>query len=180
MTVDDYYAVTVEGDRKHLVDGAIVVNDEPRAEHSVVQSRIHGALFVWVSERAGRGVLLFPTDVRLDEHNVYGPDVIWIAEEHRPAQLKGRLARVPDICVEVRSPSTWRYDTGAKRQGYERAGLPELWLVDNVEERVVVCRRSHPHARTFDVELELTIGDQLTSPQLPGFCLSLEGLFRDL
>jgi hypothetical protein len=27
---------------------------------------------------------------------------------------------------EVRSPSTWRHDIGAKKAGYERAGLPGL------------------------------------------------------
>lgn len=180
MRVDEYYAITVEGDRKHLVDGVIVVNDEPRFDHSLVQGRIFGALFVWSSERKGRGVALFPTNVVLDEYNAYGPDVIWIAEEHRPSKLEGHhLARVPDLCVEVRSPSTWRYDTGLKKAAYERGGLPELWLVDHVEEHVLVYRRSQPDAPTFDVQLELGIGDELTSPQLPGFALPVERIFSD-
>ena len=176
LTVEHYYGISVEGDHKQLVDGALVVA-EPRAEHSLVQGRIFGALFVWTTEREGRGVALPPTDVVLDEHNVYGPDVIWISQEHRPSRVEGRLARVPDICVEVRSPSTWRYDIGAKKRAYERGGLPELWLVDHVEGLVVVHRRSRPDAG-YDVALELVGGDELTSPQLPGFALPLEHLFR--
>jgi Uma2 family endonuclease len=53
-----------------------------------------------------------------------------------------------------------------------------LWLVDDTEQRVLVFRRSQPDAATFDVELELRTGDVLTSPQLPGFALPLEDLFR--
>jgi Uma2 family endonuclease len=179
MTVEEYFAITVEGDRKHLVDGTIVVNDEPQFDHSIVHGRIFGALYVWTHEREGRGVAVPPTNVVLDEHNVYGPDVIWIAEEHRPPARQRKLARVPDLCVEVRSPSTWHYDTGAKKRAYERGGLPELWLMDNVEERVLVCRRSRPDAPAFDVQLELGIGDELTSPQLPGFALPVEQIFGD-
>ena len=77
------------------------------------------------------------------------------------------------ICVEIRSPGTWRYDIGAKKSAYERAGLPELWLVDDVARCVLVFRRSAPSAATFDIALELSAEDELSSPQLPGFVLPL-------
>ena len=71
----------------------------------------------------------------------------------------------------------WRYDVGAKRAVYERGGLPELWLVDDRAQSVLVYRRSAPAEPTFDVALELARGETLTSPQLPGFALSLDELF---
>jgi len=48
---------------------------------------------------------------------------------------------------EVRSASTSRYDIGAKKAAHERAGLPELWLVDTAADEVLVFRRSSPQAR---------------------------------
>jgi hypothetical protein len=42
-----------------------------------------------------------------------------------------------------------------------------------------VYRRSSPRALSFDVSLELAVGDELTSPQLPGFALALSSLFGD-
>ena len=176
MTVEEYYEITVEGDRKQLVGGAIVVND-PAFTHAKIQGRLFGALFTWIGE-TGRGVALFPTDVRLSEHDLYGPDLVWLEDEHPPLNERDKLAGVPNICVEVRSPSTWRYDLGPKRLGYARGGVPELWLVDDKGQRVLVYRRSKADSPTFDVELELHVGDELTSPQLPGFALSLEELFR--
>jgi Uma2 family endonuclease len=89
----------------------------------------------------------------------------------------GLPERVPEVCVEIRSESTWRYDVGAKKRNYEAGGLPELCLVDDRGEAVLVYRRSKPSSRVFDVELELANGDTLTSPQLPGFELPLENLF---
>jgi len=177
MTVEQYYAITVEGDRKQLVDGAIVVN-EPKLIHAELQGRIYVALRAWAEAGAGRGVAFLPTDVRIDEHNLYAPDVVWIAEENRPPDLRRYPDRVPDLCVEIRSPGTWRYDVGAKKAGYERAGLPELWLVDDSAECVLVCRRSSPDSPGFDEALELGADDEITSPQLPRFRLALRQLFR--
>ena len=176
LTAEQYYAATVEGDRKQLVDGEIVVN-EPKAIHAVLQERVAFALGAWVRAGEGRGLSMMPTDIRMDEHNVYGPDLLWFSAEHAPADLDAYPERVPDLCVEIRSQSTWRYDIGAKQRVYEAGGLPELWLLDDASSTVLVYRRSSPRSRTFDTALELGRGEALTSPQLPGFEPSIEELF---
>jgi Uma2 family endonuclease len=177
MTVEEYYAASVEGDHTQLVDGEIVVS-EPKPIHAVIQARLIVALSAWTEAALDRGLALLPTNVELDEYNVYGPDLLWFSEEHRPADLDRYPERVPDLCIEIRSPGTWRYDIGAKKAGYERGGLPELWLVDDAADAVLVFRRSKAGVPTFDVTLELRTGEQLTSPQLPGFALPLDELFR--
>ena len=177
MTAEQYYAITVEGDRKQLVDGRVVVN-EPKAIHAHLQMTLGFALRSWIEAGDGRGLVLMPTDVRLDEHNVYGPDLLWFSEERRPASLDGYPERIPDLCVEIRSASTWRYDVGAKKRVYEQHGLPELWLVDDAAESVLVYRRSGARSAVYDVALELVGGEILGSPQLPGFELPLDEVFR--
>ena len=177
MTAEQYFAVSVEGDRTQLIDGALVVN-EPRLLHQVVQTRLVSALHSWTQEAPGRGLASSPVDVVMSEHDVYGPDVVWIAEEHVPADWSELLPRVPDLAVEIRSPGTWRYDVGRKKSMYESGGLPELWLVDTEAEVVLVFRRSAPAVPGFDVALELGAGDALSSPQLPGFALGVGELFE--
>ena len=78
----------------------------------------------------------------------------------------------------MRSPSTWRYDIGAKKAAYERHWLPELWLVDTAADAVLVFRRSGAAQPSFDVALELGLADSLSSSLLPGFGLSLDELFH--
>jgi Uma2 family endonuclease len=176
ITAERYYEISVEGDRKQLVDGRIVVN-EPKAIHMLLQLRLASALHVWVESGEGRGLALLPTDVRMDLHNVYGPDLLWFRQKRIPADLNAYPEHVPDLCVEIRSPGTWRYDVGAKKRVYETGGLPELWLVDDAAETVLVYRRSRPGAPEFDVALELGRNHTLDSPMLPGFALVLEELF---
>ena len=176
MTVEEFYEISVEGDRKQLVDGRIVVAD-PKLIHEAIRVRLLAALHAWTEAGDGRGMVFSGSDVRLGDHDLFCPDGLWIAEEHLPPDLNRHPQRVPDICVEVRSPSTWRYDIGVKKSVYEHGDLPELWLVDDMAEAVYVFRRSRPDAG-FDVQLELAVGDELGSPQLPGFVLPLERLFR--
>lgn len=176
MTAEEYFAVSVIGDKTQLVDGVMIVND-PTLLHNASQVAILTALVKWTEGAPGRGFASTPTDVVVDEHNVFGPDVLWISQERMPEDLDRRLSVLPNLAVEVRSPSTWRYDVGKKRAAYELAGLPELWLVDTAARTVLVFRRSSRDVRGFDVELELAKGDELTSPQLPGFAVAVERVF---
>ncbi|MEA2233741.1 MAG: hypothetical protein QOD83_3557 [Solirubrobacteraceae bacterium] len=102
---------------------------------------------------------------------------MWYAEGRAPARDEDRPYPLADIAIEVRSPSTWRYDIGAKKAAYERAGLKELWLVDTSADVLLVFRRSSTASTSFDQALELTTEDELTSPLLPGFVLPLSALF---
>jgi Uma2 family endonuclease len=176
ITAEEYFAVSVVGDMTQLVDGVMIVN-EPTLLHNLSQVRILNALTNWVEAAPGRGFASTPTDVVADEYNVFGPDVVWLSEQRIPERLDKRLEGMPDLAVEVRSPSTWRYDIGKKRAAYERAGQPELWLVDTASRTVIVCRRSAKDAPSFDIELELSESDELTSPQLPGFSLPVARIF---
>jgi Uma2 family endonuclease len=164
--------------REELVDGARVMH-EPRLPHEFARRAIDVVLTDWVRAEPGRGLVTAPIDVRIGDHDVYAPDLLWYRAERAPARDAPWPYPVPDLAVEVRSPRTWRFDIGAKKAGYERAGLPELWLVDTVSESVIVFRRSAPAATSFDVALELTRDETLTSPLLPGFALELAAVFGE-
>jgi Uma2 family endonuclease len=162
----------------NLVDGELIVT-VPELPHQRIVLELAYALTGWSRAGSGRGEVSLPLDVLIDERNVYEPDVLWYAEGRIPDRHDVRPYAVPDLAAEVRSPSTWRYDIGAKKAGYEREGLPELWLVDTAASEVLVFRRSEPGAPTFDVSLELGTDEVLESPLLPGFALSVERLFGE-
>ncbi|MBA3746332.1 MAG: Uma2 family endonuclease [Solirubrobacterales bacterium] len=178
MTADEFLALGPNpgGVRQELVDGELVVS-QPAWTHNDSQFQIAFALESWTRAVAERGSVGLPLDVLLDDHNVYEPDVVWYRHGRAPRRGDPIPYPVPDIAVEVRSPSTWRLDIGAKKANYERHGLPELWLVDTAAEVVLVFRRSKPDAPRFDVSLELTATDTLTSPLLPGFSLPVGEIF---
>ena len=115
--------------------------------------------------------------VTVGARDVYAPDVWW-ARDGRPDVAAGRLDSVPDLAVEVRSPATWRYDSGPKRRRYGMAGTAELWLVDHQARRITVHRRSSAESSGFDSSLTVTVGELLVSPLLPGFSLDLDEVFQ--
>ena len=176
MTASEYLAHEFDEIRSELVAGEVVV-EEPLALHQIVVMELLVALHAWAGQEPGRGVVSMPLDVKLDERNVVGPDLMWYVEGCGPSREDDRPYPVPDLAIEVRSAATWRYDIGAKKAAYERAGLPELWLVDTAADEVLVFRRSAARAAWFDVSLELPAADELGSPLLPGFALLLGGLF---
>lgn len=178
MTADEFLRLPDTDDLRsaELVEGELIV-DPPRARHQLVAGEIIYALMTWSRSAEARGTVWHNLGVQLDERNVYQPDVLWY-----PAGTELDLdakppSPLPHIAVEVRSPSTWRFDIGAKKAAYERRGLRELWLVDTDARVVLVFRRSTPGVGAFDVALE--IDDTLTCPQLDSFELPLAELFPE-
>ncbi|MDQ3305934.1 MAG: Uma2 family endonuclease [Actinomycetota bacterium] len=159
-----------------LIDGEVVMNT-PSSRHQDLLGFIYLRLVLWTNEASGRGHAMLSLDVRLDDDHVFAPDVLWFAAAHVPRGDVPHVDAPPDVAVEVRSPSTWRFDIGAKKAAYERFGLPELWLVDTAADTVLVFRRSSPTSPDFDVALELGAEETLTSPMLPGFALDVAELF---
>ncbi len=177
MTADQYLALGDQLPRfTQLIEGEVVLN-QPSVRHQRIAFEIALRVRAWIDASPGRGEVGTPVNVVLDDRNVYAPDVWWCREDNRPGD--DNIYGPPDLAVEVRSPSTWRYDTGVKKAVYERHGLGELWLVDTDAEVVLVFRRSSPDAPVFDVAVELSAAgaDTLTSPLLPDFALDLGALF---
>lgn len=175
ITADEYLAIEgLEGRRTELVDGEVVVN-EPTPWHQRAVLEIVSALFVWEKGGADRGLTCLPLDIKRDEYNVFAPDALWYAPGREPRLDAPRPYPPPDLTVEVRSPSTWRFDIGPKKTGYEAMAVRELWLVDFTS--LLVFRRSSPQRPDFDVTLELAPEETLASPLLPGFALPLASLY---
>lgn len=178
MTAAEFLALPerTTADRLELIDGELVVSEATR-RHNGAQGRIFQVVTTWARAAPGRGWVGVPLDVRVDDRNVHAPDVVWYRDGRVPALDDPPPYPVPDLVVEVRSPSTWRYDIGAKKRNYEHHGVVELWLVDTATPAVFLFRRSAPDAPHFDIALELTVADMLTSPLLPGCSLVVGEIF---
>ncbi len=90
-----------------------------------------------------------------------------------PAQRKELWSSwVPEIVVEVVSPSSEDRDYVEKREEYLARGIQEYWIVDISRERLLVLRR----VRGKWIEQFLTTGTYETK-LLPGFTLDIAKLF---
>src|ERR1700710_610243 len=121
MTAEEFLALppTLERRWAELVGGELVV-DPPLMRHQLVCGEIFHELMSWARAEAGRGLAVISLAISIGPHDVYEPDVHWYRQGRVPGRDAGAPYPVPDLAVEVRSPSTWRYDIGTKKSGYER------------------------------------------------------------
>jgi Uma2 family endonuclease len=110
MTADELLALPPDG-RTELVEGKLVVTDPgPSYRHNRISGQLYFAFRRWTEEAPGRGEAGLGGNVRLDQANLYCPDVWWVREGRQPGVEDIYRDDPPDLVVEVRAPSTWRHD----------------------------------------------------------------------
>ena len=133
-----------------LIDGEVIVND-PTLWHQEIAKRVIVALELWIRAGSDRGRVGFGGNWTVALGQVFKPDAWWVPHDRSLDLHAGRDDLPPTLVVEARSPGTWRFDLGRKREVYEMAGVQELWLVDTPASTVIVFRRATATSLDFDV-----------------------------
>ena len=179
LTYDDFVLFPDDGMRHELIDGEHYVTPSPNTKHQVVVGNLHLLIGNWLrANRIGR-VMLSPFDVVFTKFDVVEPDLLYLSND-RAAQVltAANVQGVPELVVEIGSPSTRKRDETIKRRLYERAGVSEYWVVDP-ELDVVRIYRAGAGGYEKPVELSREAGDVLSTPLLPGLHLPLVLIFQE-
>jgi Uma2 family endonuclease len=119
----------------------------------------------YLSGEAGVALARDPDTVRI-------PDLFVTRYDHLPPNYTGGIDVVPDLVIEIRSPSDRPGILGAKMRDYFTAGTTMVWVVDQPKRMVTIYTPTAlPRVITGDEPLT---GD----PVLPGFSCTLDELFR--
>jgi Uma2 family endonuclease len=143
-TVDELRDLPDDGRRWELIDGVLFadgaeVTGDPRVSRppapapELSHQRFLGALYVALREylatkRVGEAII-GPIDIRLGDTPVE-PDLVVLPLVDGTPAASVEAAGLPLLVVEVVSPTTARADRFLKRVIYQRAGVPEYWIVD--------------------------------------------------
>jgi Uma2 family endonuclease len=130
-----------------LIDGVAYIKEPP------APSWIHQGMVTELGRQVGNAledslarVAVAPVDVRLPNPDQQGdevdtvvqPDVLIVCDQ-RKIDSRG-IRGAPDWIAEVLSPSTASYDQIVKIPAYERAGVPEVWLIHPMDRTVAIYR----------------------------------------
>lgn len=125
-----------DGERYELIDGEAVLLASPRRVHQAGRLELSAQLHGYLKGKTCR-VCTAPFDVRLFAQEgddpesidtVVRPDISVICD---PSKLDNLGCKgVPDLIIEILSPSTQRCDRVVKFNLYRKAGVREYWIVD--------------------------------------------------
>jgi Uma2 family endonuclease len=131
-----------EDTKAELIDGVMIVHSPASMEHDNIGGFLRGIMSFY-SDAKGLGLVLGPDAlIHLAPGRKCAHDVFFIRREREPSPLPKEFEGVPDLVVEVLSPSNRRYDLQEKRLVYREAGVPEIWFVDAQFRQVIADRRS--------------------------------------
>ncbi len=121
-------ALPDDGNRYELFDGELLVTPAPTGLHQVALMRLYDEVAPYVQAQKLGVMLWSPADLHLGSDQLSQPDLFVVPS--LPPDRSWAAFPNPILVVEVLSPSTARYDRVIKRRRFQRAGIPEYWVVD--------------------------------------------------
>lgn len=167
--------------RYELINGRIVMSAPAKFRHGGVETNLHMTISIFVRDRALGITLGSSAGFDLPTGDTLEPDFSFISRERWEAgpkprdDEKGFTRIVPDLAIEIVSPTSIRRDRIEKRIVYARSGVREYWIVD--PERCEVAL----HASLGDrfAEPRVLTSGVIASAVLPDLRVTVEELLAD-
>lgn len=172
MTADDIVHLPDDGHRHELYEGALV-REMTFAGHADLCQRLGVELGMYArtsgyANRILQNALFDLTPPGASSRTVLAPDLA-ILRTTTPPSWNAVPPDPPLLAVEVVSESQTLAELTLKAQVYRQAGVEEVWIIDHRTRAVEI----------WNAQDQTTLSDaqDLASPLLPGFSMSVHYLF---
>ena len=176
LTADDLLHLHSEGVRGELIQGVLHETMSSGEEHGEIAANMSFLFLGFVKPRRLGRILTSDTGIRLerDPDTVREPDLAFVSAEKRPLDVRntGYLEVVPELVVEIVSPSDSLGSIFDKAQMWLRFGIELVWVVYPETRTVEVYRMDAPR---------VTLGEDDTldgGAVLPGFTCPVQDIFN--
>ena len=149
---------------EEIIQGEKTLRLPPGPRHELICARLHAALQAGVANFTSTRLLEIRENISLGNGNEFRPDLALLTAANHKLWL----------AVEVVSSDDHKADTVFKKEVYEAARVPRLWMVDPRYDNIEVY-----FATTYGLRLQeiLAARDVLTEKLLPEFQMALPDLF---
>ncbi|MDO8140512.1 MAG: Uma2 family endonuclease, partial [Candidatus Brocadiales bacterium] len=128
ITYADYLKID-DNNRYEIFHGELRMVPAPSTDHQGVSRNLEFLIWNFVKGKDVGKVFYAPIDVIFDDDEVFQPDIVFIRSENRNIIGKNAIKGIPDLIVEIVSPSSAFYDTVEKKEVYRKYGVKEYWVV---------------------------------------------------
>lgn len=173
-TVEDYLHLGETGTPCQLINGELMMSPAPSILHQIISKRI----FKLLDKEAEKGgdVFYAPIDLYIDRKNVYQPDLVYISKSNKGIISTRGIEGVPDLVVEILSPSNIFTDRYFKKKTYREIGVKEYWIVDPGNQTIEIY--THSQSDPDVPHLYLAGEGKVTSTVLPDLGFDLKIIFE--
>ncbi len=156
-----------------FIEGLIYYHGVPSTPHERIFMRTANKLYNFAEAQSLGTVLGSRTSVDFGPAYHPMPDILYLAKDNPAKEERDRIVGVPDLVIEILSPSTRRIDLGEKRQFYRQYGVPELYFIDPVNGQVVIDCLKDGAYETFTLQT-----GSFESRVLPGLVWDVAQLYN--
>ncbi|MCU0384293.1 MAG: Uma2 family endonuclease [Cyclobacteriaceae bacterium] len=161
----------VSNEPTQLIHGKLVMSPAPSPQHQRISRKL---LQILLANTNGIGEVFYsPIDLFLNDTNVLQPDLVFILNNKKEIITTKGIEGIPDLVVEVLSPSNTYLDRVVKKDIYLANHLPELWLIDPQNKKLEIYVPQHNNAvLIFDAH------QIVSSITIPNLQFSLSTIFE--
>ena len=157
-----------------LIDGELVGRNYPSASHQRILAELHLLIGNYAKTNKLGEVLFAPFGVVLDRFDDVQPDLMFVATARQEIIQEDGIFGVPDLVLEIISPSSIKTDRGKKFKLYERMNVLEYWIVDINNRSIEVYKREESG---YEMMSFATGQGEVESFVLTGLRVAVDGLF---
>ncbi|HAV62152.1 MAG TPA: Uma2 family endonuclease [Verrucomicrobiales bacterium] len=156
----------LDDDQRHeIIYGHLLMAPSPDMWHQDWIGEFYMILRNHVQRHKLGKVFVAPFDVILDSANVVQPDLIFVSAANLGILERRGIFGVPNLLIELISPSSVRRDRYEKRELYARFGVKEYWIGDPANRSLEVLTLKEGRYELHGAAEEK---GRLTSPVLTG------------
>lgn len=175
LTYDDYVRLTPpDSGNYELRNGKIIYMPSPTTQHQRLSSRLNILLGNFIMQNQLGEIFAAPMDTKFTEIDTFQPDLLFVSNKKLSIIEEKRINGVPDLVIEILSPSNDAKEMSYKKHIYESSGVAEYWLINLEKKTLVQYERVEDELRWSKT---LFSTDTLISKVLSGFELHLNQIF---
>ncbi len=174
-TYQDYRELPDDGIRYEVLEGRLYMTPAPSTYHQTLSRRLQ--YFFYQLELRGQGLIFnAPVDLLIPDAQPAQPDLIYLKPGQESLVTRRGIEGVPELVVEILSPTTATVDRTVKLHLYESCGVNRYLLLDPVSRTLEIFRLD---GDSYRLEASLGPNDEITLGEYP-VTIVMSDLFRGL
>ena len=176
LTIEEYLNYDDGTDNRYeLEDGELIIVNPPTFDHALIIRYLTNAFEAEISRLNLAWVTLLNVGVRTSINRSRIPDVSVISRDQiTQRNISAVIETASLLAIEIVSPESRTRDYRYKRSEYSVVGIPEYWIVDPTEQKVVILNL----VEGLYEQVEYKEDDRIVSQIFPELALTVEQVLQ--